>query len=258
MADSVFDRLCDQLVVDRGYEGPVALAYDTWISVDTVFGDDPVYEAVLADIEGTVLELGCGTGRPLLRWLAAGHDVEGIDSSGDMLAILHQHAAERGLDPVVHHGDFAPLRLGGTYAAIVCPAGTFTLVADAEQAVEALASYFTHLRPGGLLGLTLFVPDDPGANALQWRVRRTGTASDGTTFVVHEAICHDRADRLEVKYNRVEAYDIDGRLIDTWLRRYHGRWWPRPEFEAMLEHAGFVDVRSVGDDAAWVTLATKP
>ena len=43
--------------------------------------------------------------------VAEGYDVEGIDASADMLAILRRHAAERGLHPTVHHGDFAPLHL---------------------------------------------------------------------------------------------------------------------------------------------------
>jgi len=88
VTDHVLDRLRDRLPLNLPYEGLLADAYDAWIPVDSVFPDDVAYELLLADVDGPVLELGCGTGRPLLRWLAAGHDVEGIDASADMLAIL--------------------------------------------------------------------------------------------------------------------------------------------------------------------------
>ena len=153
-----------------------------------------------------MLELGCaGTGRPLLRWLAAGHQVEGIDASADMLARLLRNAAARGLRPVVHHGDFAPLALGRVYAGILCPAGTFALVIDADRARQAVASYFDHLRPGGALALSLEEPRDDFGETMQWRIRRTGTGADGTTIVANEAIRCDREARLQVAYTRIET-----------------------------------------------------
>jgi SAM-dependent methyltransferase len=259
VADSVLARLRDRLPVNPPYEGVLADAYDAWIPPDDVFADDGVYEHVLTQVGGPTLELGCGTGRPLLRWLAAGHDVEGVDASADMLAILRRHADEQGLEPVVHHGDMAPLDLPGrAYAAIVCPAGSFSLIDDTDRACDALCSYLTHLRPGGVLGLTLFdgtsTPD-----ALEWRVRRTGTLADGTTMIVNEAIRADRRRQLQVVYNRLEAYaPDDGRLTGTWMRRHHLRWWRRPQIETLLGELGFVEVRSIGDDEGWVTLAERP
>ena len=79
MPDPVSDRLRDRLAVNPPYEGVLADAYDAWLPGDATFADDVVYERLLAEVDGPVLELGCGTGRPLLRWLAAGHDVEGVD-----------------------------------------------------------------------------------------------------------------------------------------------------------------------------------
>ena len=160
--DPVLDRLRDRLPENLPYEGLVAVAYDAWIGVDDVFLDDQAYEAVLAKVDGPVLELGCGTGRPLLRWLAAGYDVEGVDGSADMLSILQSHAEERQLEPVVHHGDIAPLDLDGrSYAAILCPAETFTLIVDEDRIRSALESYWIHLRRGGVLGLSLSAHGDP-------------------------------------------------------------------------------------------------
>jgi SAM-dependent methyltransferase len=257
VSDAVFGRLRDRLAINPPYVGLLADGYDSWIPVDDVWSEDPWYERLVERADGPVLELGCGTGRPLLRWLAAGHDVEGVDASADMLAILHRHADERGLAPVVHHGDFAPLALGRTYAAIVCPAGTFTLIDDADRAAEAVASYVRHLRPGGTLAVSLYGPE-MGGRPLTWRLRRTGTTADGRTIVVHEAVHHDAGTHLQVAYNRVEAYDADGHLQDTWLRRQHLRLWPRPDAEALFTEAGLTDVHSTGLDAAWITTGRRP
>ena len=257
MNDPVLDRLRDRLAINPPYEGVVAEGYDAWVSVDDPLPEEARLDELLADTRGPILELGCGTGRPLLRWLAEGRTVEGIDASADMLAILRRHAADRDLDPVLHRGDFAPLALGRRYAAIVCPAGTFMLVDDPARARAALGSYLDHLEPGGRLALSLAGPD-PQGEPLTWRVRRTGTTATGTTVVVHQAAHELTDDQLEVVYNRVEAYDPSGRLQDTWLRRHHLRWWARSSFESMLVEAGFVDVESPGDERSWVATGRRP
>ena len=51
---------------------------------------------------GPALEIGCGTGRLTIPYLEAGLDVEGLDSSGQMLEICRTKAAARGLLPVLH------------------------------------------------------------------------------------------------------------------------------------------------------------
>jgi SAM-dependent methyltransferase len=237
----------------------VAEAYDLWIPPGAEFPDDAIHVDAVRAGGGPALELGCGTGRLLLRLLEQGLDVEGIDSSADMLAICRRHAAERGLDPVLHHGTMAPLSLDRTYATIFCPVGSFSLVHDAELATRALASYGEHLRPGGRLAVTFFVPVGDLDARFEWRVRRTATRpSDGATIVVHEAVGCDRAEQVEVVLNRIEVYDRDGDLTTCTLRRIHLRWWERAEVDELLHGLGFVDVRSVGADEAWVALARRP
>jgi hypothetical protein len=193
-----------------------------------------------------------------LRWLAAGMDIEGIDSSADMLTILRRHAAERGLAPTLHHGSFAPLALGRTYAALMCVVGTFTLIDDRERARDALASYLEHLQPGGLVAITLVVPRVNFGEELTWRMRRTGTHPDGTTYLVHEAVRCDQEQRRQVTYNRMETFDGHGRLIGNDLRRFHLLWWERDEFSELLRSVGFVDVSAVGGEDGWIAVGHRP
>jgi SAM-dependent methyltransferase len=252
------DRMRDRLPVNDPYEGLVAAAYDSWLPVDEAWPDEIVYRRALADVEGPILELGCGTGRPLLRWLAEGLDVEGLDASEDMLAVLRRHAMARGLEPVLHHGDFAPLSIGGQFGAIVCLAGTFALVDDAKLAERSLVSFYEHLAPGGLLAMTLGSPTHDPATWLTWRLRRTGTDADGTTYVVHECNVGPADDQVEVVYNRHEIYDATGRQVDAFVRKHRLRWWTQDQFGVLLRRAGFGDVQAVGDESGWVSLSRKP
>lgn len=258
MVSSPVDRLRDRLPVNEPYDGVVAAAYDTWLPVDEMWPEEVAYREVLALAPGSILEIGCGTGRPLLRWLADGLDVEGLDASADMLDILRRHANERDLAPILHHADFAPLTLGRQFGAIVCLAGTFMLIDDADRAESALHSYFAHLSPGGLLGLSMGTSSASAESSLVWRLRRTGTSDEGVTYVVHEAVHADGTEPVELVYNRIETYDPSGRLIDTTLRRHRLRWWARSEFEQVLSRVGFVEVGSVGGEQAWVTFARRP
>jgi hypothetical protein len=131
------------------------------------------------------------------------------------------------------------------------------LIDDAELAERSLASYREHLRAGGVVGLSLGVSQSEPSASLVWRLRRTGTTDDGTTYMVHEAVHTDPSSHLETVYNRLETYDEAGRLVDTTMRRHRLRWWEREDFEAMLTRVGFDDVHSLGDDQAWVTFGRR-
>lgn len=104
----------------------------------------------------------------------------------------------------------------------------------------------------------MYVPGDDDMTGFGWRLRRTGTDAAGVTYVVHEATGLDGEPQVQLVYNRVETYDADGALVGTVLRKHRLRWWTRRQFADALTAAGFVDIEMVGDDSAWVTLATRP
>jgi SAM-dependent methyltransferase len=257
------DQFIEQLT-DRGYDGVTALAYDAWLPPGSRFPDDGWYLRMLEQIQtgqgnGTALELGTGNGRFLIPARRRGFDVEGIDSSADMLERCRRHAATAGLDVTLHHGDIAPLALGRTYQAIICPAGTFTLIADLDRAHQALASYREHLVPGAGLAFSCHTERRGDTTGFAWRLRRTATAVDtGITYVAHEATGADDAagaEQVHLSFSRVETYDRDGRLLDTWFRRIRLRWWTRDQMQEALTDAGFDRIEFLGDDHDWLVSA---
>jgi SAM-dependent methyltransferase len=242
---------------DRGYDGVTALAYDAWLPPGTRFPDDGWYLRIIEQCGGSALELGTGNGRFLIPARERGLDVEGVDSSIDMLERCRLHAAAGGLDVTLHHGDIAPLALERTYRAIVCPAGTFTLIAEVDRAHQALASYRTHIDLGGTLAFSCHTEKRGDTTGFMWRLRRTATdAATGITYVAHEAAgVDDTAEQVHLWFSRVETYDRDGRLIDTWFRRMRLRWWTRNEMQSALTDAGFADIEFLGDDHDWLVTA---
>ena len=256
---SAAERFVDRLSVNNSYTGGAARVYDAWMPPGTVFDDDAVHQETIRRAGGTGLELATGNGRFLIPALEAGLDVQGIDNSSAMLEICRRHAAERGLDVVLHEGDIAPLALDRCFHAIVCPAGSFSLIIDEDAALHALTSYFAHLEPGGRLSITLFSEGADDITNFGWRLRRTGTdTTSGNTFVVDEATGVDVAPQVTLTYNRIETYDATGRLLGTEIRKLRTRWWHRDEFVTALRDTGFADVKLLGDGGGWVALAVRP
>lgn len=250
------DQFREQLD-DRGYDGLTALAYDAWLPPGTTFPDDVLYERIVERCGGTALELGSGNGRFLIPARERGLDVEGLDSSAGMLDRCRVHARSAHVAVTLHHADMAPLALGRKYRALICPAGSFTLIADADQARAALASYRAHLEPGGQLAFGCHTAGPGDTTGFLWRLRRTGTAADtGITYVAHEAVGDDDTDpRVHLLFSRVEAYGPDGSLLDTTFRRVPMRWWTREAMRGALTDAGFDDVQFFGDDHDWAVTA---
>jgi SAM-dependent methyltransferase len=253
------DRLRDTVSFDLPYEGWVADAYECFMPHDAPYADDRLWRRRVEASGGRALELGCGTGRLLLRYVAAGLDVEGVDSSADMLAICRRNARARGVEPVLHHGSMAPLALDRRYRLLYCPTSSFTLLYRVDDALVALRSFLPHLEPGGSLQLSLHVPWSDMNSNFEWRVRRSATReSDGVTIMVHEAVGCDRQLQLIDTYLRYEWYGDDGVLLDTRLRKHRLRWWYQGEITRALEDAGYVDVSIAGTDDVYIVTAHAP
>ncbi|SDR11346.1 class I SAM-dependent methyltransferase [Natronobacterium texcoconense] len=125
---------------------------------DQEIGDVEFYVNLAQEVDGPVLEVGCGTGRIYLDLLRAGVDAYGIDISEEMLAILEQKADEADLTPSVRQSDmtdFVPTR---KYELIIVPFRTFlhnVTIADQKAALRQLREA---LVPDGRLVLNFFVP----------------------------------------------------------------------------------------------------
>lgn len=95
-----------------------------------------------------VLDVGCGTGRPVCSALAdAGHDVLGVDSSGVMLADARAKVPNATFQQVdVFDLDFPP---GGSFDAVT---SFFSMIVGTSQAAikNQITKMYDWVKPGGV------------------------------------------------------------------------------------------------------------
>jgi SAM-dependent methyltransferase len=113
------------------------------------------------EINGRVLDVGCGTGEHTLLAAALGLDAVGVDIAPKAVAIARRKAAERGLDARFQVLDVAHLAtLDQTFDTVIDCGLLHTLPEQAIPAfVDALASV---MRPGGRYHLLCVSDRQPG------------------------------------------------------------------------------------------------
>ena len=104
-----------------------------------------------------VLDVGCGTGRLLLDFMEQGIEIDGVDNSPEMLALLRDKAARMGLHPNVYFQQMEELELPRRYKTIIVPSSSFQLLTDLDKAHEAMRRFYDHLLPGGTLAMPFMI-----------------------------------------------------------------------------------------------------
>lgn len=232
------------------YSGLVAELYAMLRSSDP---DPEPYARFIARTGEPALELGCGDGDPLLELRRRGLDVEGLDSSADMLERCRARAAQEGLDVVLHHSPIEAMQLGKCYRSIFLAGPTFNLIVDDETAVRALERIGAHLDTGGLALIPLFVPDVVAEDQLG-RPTALETDDGATVSFTVTSVRRDETRRLQsatLLYERVGA-GSDATLERDWVLHWH----TQEGFRALVERASLQvravigpDGRPVADDA---------
>ncbi len=191
------------------------------------------------------LELGCGDGDPILDLRALGLDVEGLDSSADMLDRCRKAAAVRDLDVTLHHATFQTMDLGRQYRSIYFAGATFNLLPDDATAEAALARIAEHLHPDGAALIPLFKPQAPADSDIG-RVR-THVADDGVIMriTVLDIVRHvaTRDQITELRYERIDG--DDHQIAD---RSWHLHWFEQDFFTEMAARVGLA-TRSIRSEA---------
>ena len=168
------------------------------------------------------LELGCGDGDPLLSLRASGLDVEGLDSSADMLSKLRRTATEQGVEVTVHHSTIEQMNLARTYRSIFLAGPTFNLIADDATAAQALERIRDHLDPAGAALIPAFIPQPVPAKHLG--VAREHIDERGRLLrVTATATDRDEAARRQTTVLRYEVVDGDDRqaVERPWVLHWH-------------------------------------
>lgn len=239
----------------EGYEDAfVAEFYDaTWIVQQRA--DMDFYVDCAKTYGDPVLELGCGTGRVLLRLAEAGHRVCGLDLSPHMLARCREKLShlptevQRRVRLVV--GDMTAFELGEKFSLIIIPFRPFQHLLAVEDQLACLINAKRHLAPDGRLVFDLFQTDarrmhDP-AFLEERPVPGEVTLDNGSVVRVRErTITFHRA----IQCNDVELiYCVthpDGR-VERFPNPFRIRYFFRYEVEHLLARAGLRVAKLFGD-----------
>ena len=218
------------------YEGLVAKWYDRLIASEK--NDVAFYCERAGEVDGPILELGCGTGRVLVPICGTGKDIEGLDVSGEMLAICRRKLARKGLSAKLLRQDCADFDTGRRYSMIFMSGGSFQLLAAPGQAESCLARVHSHLSPGGRFLLDVF--KIKGDSDGEWHDGRS--ASRGRQELRCRSISRtDTKNQVQTSQWRYELYR-DGELTEVQEAELALRWYEDDQLPNMLRTAGFSSV----------------
>lgn len=190
----------------------------------------------------TILDLACGTGSLTRELARRGYEMIGVDQSPEMLA----EAAEKNrgaapIEPIFLCQSMEKLDLYGTVDACVCCLDSVNYVTDPKKLQRAFGRVHLFLTPGGL-----FLFDVNSPEKLE--------GLDGQVFLdeTEDAYCVWRAEFS--RRSRVCSYFMDLFQLDPstgqWDRGeelHRERAYTVEELTAMLEQAGFSQVRTYGE-----------
>ena len=210
-------------VADYEYTGLMAEAWDVLRGDTSRWEDRFFYLEVIQRSGQPVLDVGCGTGRLLLDYLAQGIDIDGVDNSPEMLALCRAKAARLGAQPRLYQQLMEDLDLPRRYQTILVPSSSLQLVIEPARVKEALARFYAHLLPGGVLAaplMTLWKEGEPLESVWEKSVERP---EDGALI---RRVARSRYDPAEECEHTEDLYQVlvDGQLAAEEL---HRRWPPR-------------------------------
>jgi hypothetical protein len=216
----------------RFYTGLVA---DLYAPLRSESPDPEPYARFIAAAGEPALELACGDGDPILELRRRGIDVEGLDSSPDMLDRCRRAAAEQGIDVVLHEQSMESMALPRRYRSIFLAGASFNLLPDDDTSRHALERIREHLVDGGSALIPLHLPAATPARVLG-RARET-TGPDGAVLRFPPlSLEHDDVGRTQTTLARYEI--VEGEATQTLERPWVLHWHTQGGFRELAAAAG--------------------
>ena len=213
--------------------------------------DLPLLQALAVRAGGTLLELGCGTGRALIPFAEAGFKIDGIDSSPAMLKIARAKVEAAGMGDRARliEGDFAVGLAPGRYRFAFALMNTFLHLPNQDEQLAALHAWHAALAPGGLLVIDILSPDVAELSALNGRLEWDRTWTDPETdrrvmkLLARTVDPAEQVMQVSHIYDEIDAEGVVRRSVAEFELRYVWRF----EAELLLEKAGFEVEALYGD-----------
>jgi SAM-dependent methyltransferase len=196
-----------------------------------------------------VLELTSGTGRLSIPLIEAGVKLSCLDSSAEMLAILREKLAVRGLSAPVYAMDMCGFALPEKFDLVLIPFNSFAEITERGDQERALAAIRKHLSEGGRFICTIHNP------AVRLRsvdghahVRGTYALPDGTGSLTLTSREDYDAGAMMVRGEQVyEIRGVDGEVRERWSVPIAFCLHSKERFEGLGRSCGFKAESLYGD-----------
>lgn len=110
-----------------------------------------------------ILIVGAGTGRDVMAFAAAGHEVVGLDCLAGPLSVAQRHLDARGLSATLVAGAIEDdVDLHGLFDVVIFSDGVYTVIPQSSRRVLALSHARRLMKPGGRIVLTYYAEEAPG------------------------------------------------------------------------------------------------
>ncbi|MEV8377793.1 class I SAM-dependent methyltransferase [Kribbella sp. NPDC056861] len=186
---------------------------------------------------GSVLDLGCGTGRHLAALQDAyGCDGSGVDIQPDL--IEYGQAVHPGLDLRV--GDMRSARLGRQFDLVLCLGNSLAYQLTDEDLCAAVETLGVHAAPGGFLLIATMLRPPLGTGSIE-------LTNDLVTAEVEVESSWNLINRIATT-RRVWRHRDGSQDEDIMLRRVT----PIGELTEVITGAGFADVTTIGGSNTYV------
>lgn len=222
-----------------------------------IVGDVDFYLSESIKYGSRILEVGCGTGRLLLRFAEQGRAVYGIDNSSIAIDLLERkiEKIEMGIRGLIRYelGDVRHYQSSDRFDVIIFANQGFLSMLTVDDQIAALTQMRRNLNPGGVIMIDFFEPsvraigEGLKPEAAAPRIVRLGEKAvekipllSGDGYLVHWIKSHwDVMTQVVEHMMIVDEVGLDG-LVRT--RRYTSlilRWIYRFEFEHLAARCGF-------------------
>ncbi len=209
----------------------------------SVFDADlDMYRQFAERARGSILELGCGTGRVLEAFIDIEYPIVGIDTSNAMLDIARNRIQD---DVTLVQRDMRvcnaePSLPHGPFNFILSAINTFLHLPDVRSQIETLESVRRVTASGGIMLLDLFVPDPVFISSLngQLTLEFQHQFDNGDRLDKWVARTHDLATQLiqtTVYFDVTSPEGTVRRLVDHYSTRYVHLY----ELEHLLSRTGW-------------------
>ena len=218
-------------------------AYTGFAQVYDMFMDNVPYEEWCAYIcgcfrqngisEGTVLDLGCGTGELTRLMAKKGYDMIAVDSSVDMLEIASQNWE----DGILYiHQRMEELELGESVQAAYSACDSVNYILEEEDLLQAFCRVYSHLMPGGIF---LFDMNTDYKYRVLLGENTFAESRDEGSFIWENYYDEESA---------VNEYDLtlfipeEGELFRRYTELHYQKNYSMERVRKLLEQAGFCDI----------------